>query len=76
MKHYTEIGKREFIQHTSKYIKLAEIEGKIIITHHGKAEFELVPLKKPTLQDLRGCIRHLEIIGNINEPVLVGYDEW
>lgn len=70
------VGKREFIQHTSHYLKQAEKDGNIIITHHGKPELRLSRLAEKSVKDLKGLIKHIKIIGDINEPVLPGYDEW
>lgn len=70
------IGKREFIQHTSKYIKLLEEQGQdIVITHHNRPDLLLSKIKVSSLRDLRGSVS-VKIHGDINEPILPGYDQW
>jgi PHD/YefM family antitoxin component YafN of YafNO toxin-antitoxin module len=70
------IGKREFIQNTSKYIKWVEEHGaKLVITHHNHPGLVLAKVKMASLKDLRGKIT-VKVHGDINEPVLPGYDEW
>jgi len=70
------IGKREFIQHTSKYIKLVEELGhEIVITHHNRPDLVLSKIKSSSFHDLRGSI-NVKIHGDINEPVMPGYDQW
>lgn len=70
------VGKREFIQHTSHYLKHAEQEGSVIITHQGKPALKLIRLQDRTIADLRGLVKYVRVIGDINEPVFPGYDEW
>ncbi len=70
------IGKREFVQHTSKYIKWVEEHNEeLVITHHNKPELVLLKIKNKTFNDLRG-FGDIKVIGDINEHVLPGYDEW
>lgn len=70
------IGKREFIQHTSKYIKMVEENGQsLIITHHHQPELVLSRIQSNSIKDLRGSVT-IEIVSDINEHVLPGYDEW
>lgn len=70
------IGKREFIQHTSKYIKLVEEQGReIVITHHNRPDLVLSKIKSSSLIDLRGSVK-VTIHGDINETILPGYDQW
>lgn len=70
------IGKREFIQHTSKYIKWVEERGiQLIITHHNHPGLILSKIKLKSLKDLRG-FANVKVHGDINEPILPGYDEW
>ena len=78
MQHHTIIvGKREFIQHTSKYLKLAETKGKeLIITHQGKPVLHMEPMKKKTINDLKGLITRIHVKGDINEPIVPGFEEW
>lgn len=69
-------GKREFIQHTSKYLKLVESTGEeLIITHQNEPDLILKKIKPKVFSDLRG-IAAIKIIGDINEPILPGYNEW
>ncbi len=76
MQHIKTIGKREFIQHTSKYIKWVEEHGnELVITHQNRPDLVLTKIKIKTLQDMRGSVV-IKIQGDINEHVLPGYDEW
>jgi hypothetical protein len=69
------IGKREFIQHTSKYLKWAEQhDDDLVITHHDAPVLILKKIKSKSIEDLRGFVKHIH--GDVNEPVLPGYDEW
>ncbi len=70
------VGKREFIQHTSKYIKWVEEHGaEIVITHHNHPSLILKKIKLKSLKDLRGSV-NIKVHGDINQPVLQGYNEW
>lgn len=70
------IGKREFIQNTSQYIKwVEEHNSQLVITHHNQPGLLLTKIKHKSLKDLRGSV-NLKIHGNINEAVLPEYDEW
>ena len=70
------IGKREFIQHTSKYLKWVEEHGnELVITHHNRPDMVLTKIKPKSLKDLRGLVE-VKIHGDINEHFLPGYDEW
>lgn len=70
------VGKREFIQHTSKYIKwVEEHDSELVITHQNRPDLILTKIKLKTLKDLRGSV-NIKVYGDINEPVLPGYDEW
>lgn len=70
------IGKREFIQKTSKYLKMAENESDIVITHQKKPRLHLSPIKKKSIKDLKGLIKTVKSKGNINEPVFPEYTKW
>lgn len=70
------IGKRDFIQHTSQYLKEAEREGSLIITHQNKPVLKLTRIEEKSIRDLKGKITYLKITGDINDPILPGYDEW
>ena len=64
------VGKREFIQHTSKYLKLAEVE-KVIITHRGKPGLSLGAFPRgKRASALRGRIKIHMDEKEINTPVL------
>jgi carbamate kinase len=76
MLHSKTIGKREFIQHTSKYIKLVEAEGQdLVITHHNQPDLVLSKIKLTSFHDLRGSVK-IKIHGDINESILPGYEQW
>ncbi len=69
------VGKREFIQHTSKYLKLVEKQGgELVITHQNKPDLVLAKITHKSLKDLRGVV--VKVHGDINEPVLPGFEEW
>ena len=71
-----EIGKREFIQHTSRYLQWVENENQsLIITHHNEPDLILMKIRSKTLSDLRG-LATIKVIGDINDPILPGYDLW
>jgi len=76
MKRNPIIGKRDFIQNTSKYLKLAHEVDKIIITHHNKPVLIISPIEEKSLSDLQGLIKHVKVKGDINDPIFPGYDEW
>ncbi len=69
------VGKREFIQYTSKYLKWVEEGKELIITHQNKPELVLMKVKEMTFKQMRG-FADVKIVGDINEHVLPGYDEW
>lgn len=70
------IGKREFIQHTSKYIKWVEEHGsELVITHQNRPDLVLSKIKLKSLKDLSGSV-DIKVHGDMNEHVLPGYDEW
>ena len=70
------VGKQEFTQHTSKYLRwVEEHDGGLIITHQNKPDLKLTKVKHKTLSDLRG-IAEIKVHGDINEPILPGYDPW
>lgn len=70
------VGKREFIQHTSQYLKwIEDQDGELIITHHHKPELILTRIKSKSIDDLRGFTT-IKIHGDINDPILPGYDTW
>lgn len=68
------VGKREFIQHTSKYLKLVEKQGgELVITHQNEPDLLLTKITHKSLKDLRGLI--VKVQGDTNEPILPGF-EW
>ncbi len=73
----TQVGKREFLQHASKYLQKAKETGEeLIITHHNKPELKIVPIKSKTISDLRGKMKIRVLKGDINDPVFPPYDKW
>lgn len=68
------IGKREFIQNTSLFLKTAEQSG-LIITHHRKPCLLLTPITPKTIHSLRGSI-NVKVKGDINKPILKDYSKW
>jgi len=70
------IGKREFIQHTSKYLQWVEIHGApLMITHQNHPALVLTKIKSKTIKDLRGSVT-VKVHGDLNEHVLPGFDKW
>jgi hypothetical protein len=70
------VGKREFIQHTSKYLKWVEEHDKeLIVTHQNEPDLIITKIKKKSFRDLRG-FADIKIHGDINEHVFLGYDQW
>ena len=70
------VCKREFIQHTIKYLKWVEEQNEeLIITHHNEPDLVIMKIKQKSFEDLRG-FTEIKIHGDINEHVLPGYDEW
>lgn len=73
----TQIGKREFTLHTSRYLKRAEKQGEaFVITHQGKPCLKLVPFKSKTIRSLRGLISERKDKEPINKPVLPPLEKW
>jgi antitoxin (DNA-binding transcriptional repressor) of toxin-antitoxin stability system len=71
------VGKREFTLYTSKYLKQVEESGEeLTITHQNEPSLKLSPVQKKSIQDLSGTLTHCEVEGDINDPILPGYDEW
>lgn len=69
------VGKREFIQHTSKYLKLVEKRGEeLMITHQNEPDLLITKITRKSLKDLRGIVT--KVHGDINEPILPGFVEW
>lgn len=76
MQNIKKIGKREFIQYTSKYINWVEKQGsQLVITHQNQPDLLLTKIKVKSLKDMRGVV-DIKVYGDINESVLPGYDEW
>lgn len=76
MSDYRKVGKREFVQHTAKYLKLSEELGGLIITHHNQAKLYLAPIKPKTILNLKGLLKKVIVHGDINDHVLPGYESW
>lgn len=72
MRQIHSVGKCDFIQYTSQYLKEAELSGSIIITHQNKPVLKLIRIEGKSIKDLKGNITHLKIIGDINDPILPG----
>ena len=76
MKNELMIGKKEFIQQTSKCLKLVEEKGQLIITHHGEPCLIVKTIKEKSVRELRGLITKIETAEDINTPVFEGIDKW
>jgi hypothetical protein len=70
------ISKHEFVQHTGKYLKLCEKEGVVIITQHEHPALRLTLIRKKTTRDLRGLLKGMKIVGDINVSVFPELDKW
>ena len=70
------VGKREFVKHTCKYLKLSEELGGLIITHHNQPKLYLTVIKAKTVHDLKGLLKKVIVHGDINDHILPGYDLW
>jgi len=69
------VGKREFIQHTSTYLKWVDNKNQLIITHQNKPALIIIKIKPKAFSDLKG-LTDIKVEGDMNEHVLPGYDEW
>jgi prevent-host-death family protein len=69
------VGKREFIQHTSKYLKWVEDNESLVITHRNEPDLVITKIKQKSFEDMRGFTK-IKIHGDINDHVLPGYNEW
>jgi antitoxin (DNA-binding transcriptional repressor) of toxin-antitoxin stability system len=76
MNHQKVVGKREFIQHTSKYLKYAEHTGSLLITHQNKLCLKIIAIQPKSINDLKGTLTIIRIKGEINEHILQEYNEW
>ncbi|MBF0492158.1 MAG: type II toxin-antitoxin system prevent-host-death family antitoxin [Deltaproteobacteria bacterium] len=72
----TQVGKREFLQHASKYLNKAKDGEEIVITHRNKPELKLVPVRKKSILNLRGKMDIKVLKGDINDPVFPPFDQW
>lgn len=70
------VGKRDFIQHTSKYLNMVEQGCSLTITHRNIPALKLNPIRKKSVKDLRGTIHELVLKEDINQPIFPGFDEW
>jgi hypothetical protein len=76
MGHSIIVGKREFIQHTSKYLKWAsEQNTELIITHQNKPDLILTKIKSKSIKDMAGFAK-IKVIGDINDTVLPEINQW
>jgi len=73
----TILGKREFLHHASQYLNDVEKNGSdIIITNRGSESVRIVPVRSKSITDLQGLVSTIKVEGDINAPILPGYDEW
>jgi len=70
------ISKKEFIHNTSRYLKLAQEQGGLVITHRNSPALELVPVKKKSIKDLKGLLTEVKVEGDINDPAFEDFDKW
>lgn len=77
MKPAKKVGKREFSNHTSKYLNRVERTGEeLLITDRKKTVLKIVPVERKTLTSLRGLFKKIKIKGDINDPVFLPFDKW
>lgn len=77
MKPAKKVGKREFSNHTSKYLTLVQKTGQeITITERNLPVLKLVPIEKKTFASLKGILKDVKIKGDINDPVFPPFDKW
>ncbi len=70
------VGKRDFIQRTSKYLSMVEDGYLLTITHHRVPTLQLAQIHKKFVKDLRGTAGKIIMHEDINEPIFPGFDEW
>lgn len=71
-----QVGKREFIQHTSRYLQWIDDEhSSLIITHRHKPDLIITKICTKKLSDLTGSVT-MTIFDDINDQILPGYDVW
>ncbi|OGT53909.1 MAG: hypothetical protein A3F17_02800 [Gammaproteobacteria bacterium RIFCSPHIGHO2_12_FULL_41_15] len=68
------VSKRDFIQNTSKFLKVAEKFG-IVLTYHRKPCLVIKPIKPKSIYDLKDFTT-VTFKGDINEPVLEDLSTW
>ena len=68
------VSKRDFVQHTSRYLNLTQKDEYLVITHHGVPCLKLLPFKEKTTDDLKGLV--VDIKGDMTKPVLEGFEQW
>lgn len=72
-----QVGKREFLLHTSKYLKKIEKGGgELTITHQNTPTLKVIPIKPKSIDDLRGIIKTCKVVGDINDPVFPKFNKW
>ncbi len=72
-----EVGKREFLQHASQYLKRVEQSGEtLVITHHDQPRVQLKAIKSKNIRSLSGKITQLKVKGGLHAPVLKGLNRW
>lgn len=70
------VGKREFIQHTSRYLKLLDgFNVRLIVTHKEEDDLLITKIKHKSIKELRGFTK-IKRHADINEHILPGYDQW
>ena len=67
------IGKREFLHHASQYLRAVEQGEELTIENRGHPSLKIIRIRKGNPLDIRGCAKHVEIVGDINEPILSEY---
>ena len=73
----SQVGKREFLLHTSKYLKRVEGGGgELTITHQNTPTLKVIPINPKSIDDLRGLIKTFKVVGNINDTVFPKLDKW
>ena len=72
------VGKRQFLQASSRYLKEAEEKGReLIITYHDEPRLRVISIPKKTIRDLKGSLKKCSVNEeDVNTPILPGFDTW
>jgi prevent-host-death family protein len=73
----TQVGKREFALHTSKYLNHVEKTGQeLLITDRKKPVLRIVPVEEKTFASLKGLLTKIQFKEDVNAPAFPPIDQW